>query len=260
VLARKLDFAWRVVGTGLAFACFLGGGFLLAAFAFPAINLFTRDAVHRRERHQGLVRSSFRLFIGTLTRLRILVVEFDDRGALGQGKGTIVIANHPSLIDVVLLAAQLPRVQCIVKRELWEHPLLGPMMRGNGYIPADLEPEALVAACGEALADGRCLIVFPEGTRTRPGEPVRFHRGFAHIATLLGADIQLFLITCTPTTLTKGEKWWAVPPRRPVFRVSSAGWLRADSWKETPHRPVAARAIVRRLERMYNERLAIGHA
>lgn len=255
-----LNFAWRVIGTGLAFAGFLSGGFLLAVFAFPAIDFFTQDTKLRRERHHALVRWAFQLFIGVLTRLGIMTVRLEKIAALSQSRGMIVVANHPTLIDVVLLSAVIPRVQCIVKRELWSSLFLGPVMRGNGYIPADLDPEALVAACREALDDGRCLIVFPEGTRTRPGEPVRFHRGFAHLATLLEADIQLLLITCTPTTLTKGEKWWQIPPHRPVFQVSPVGRLDAGSWRGNAHRSVTVRDIVRRLERFYNERLVGGYA
>jgi 1-acyl-sn-glycerol-3-phosphate acyltransferase len=260
VLLSHLNFAWRVIGTGLAFAGFLGGGFTLAVFAFPAIDFFTRDKKLRRERHHALIRWAFQLFIGVLTRLGIMTVRLEKIAALSQSKGTIVVANHPSLIDVVLISAAIPRVQCIVKRELWSSPFLGPVMRGNGYIPADLEPEALLVACREALADGRSLIVFPEGTRTRPGEPVRFHRGFAHIATLLEADIQLLLITCTPPTLTKGEKWWEIPAHRPVFQVSPVGRLDAKSWQGNAYRSVTVRDIVRRLERFYNERLVGGSA
>jgi hypothetical protein len=56
--------------------------------------------------------------------------------------------------------------------------------------------------------------------------------------------------------LTKGEKWWAIPPRRPHFRVSPAGWIRAASWQGENYRSRAARDIVRRVERFYNEQLA----
>src|SRR6185437_13650206 len=157
VLFSHLNFTWRVLGTGLGFVVFLGGGFLLAVLAFPAIDFLTRDTKLRRERHHVLIRWAFRLFIGVLTRLGIIAVRLEEIAALSQSRGTIVVATQPSLIDVVLISATIPRVQCIVKRELWSSPFLGPVMRANGYIRADLEPEALVAACREALADGRSL-------------------------------------------------------------------------------------------------------
>ena len=258
VLLRQLDFVWRLIGTGLGFVVFLGGGALLAGVVFPSIDLLTPEASQRRERYHALMRWAFRAFIGTLAGLRVIEIKIDDPVALLGSKGVIVVANHPTLIDIVLLSAFIPRAQCIVKRELWDSPFLGRLMRGSGYIPNDLEPEAIISACRVALADGRSLIVFPEGTRSRPGMKLRFHRGFAHLATLLGADIQLALISCTPPTLAKGEQWWAIPSRRPHFRVSPAGWIRAASWQGDGHRSLAARDIARRVERFYNEQLAAG--
>jgi 1-acyl-sn-glycerol-3-phosphate acyltransferase len=258
VLLRQFDFAWRLIGTGLGFVVFLGGGALLAVIAFPLIDLLTPEPSQRRERYHALIRRAFRAFVGMLAGLRVIELKIDDPGELRGSTGVIVVANHPTLIDIVLLSALIPRAQCIVKRELWDSPFLGRLMRGSGYIPNDLEPEALVFACRGALADGRSLIVFPEGTRSRPGMPLRFQRGFAHLATLLGADIQLAVISCAPPTLAKGEKWWEIPSRRPQFRVSPAGWIRAASWQGDGYRSVAAREIVRRVERFYNEQLATG--
>ena len=219
MLPRQLDFAWRLAGTGLGFVIFLGGGLLLAVIAIPLIDLLTPSATRRRERYHALIRQAFRMFLGTLAWLRVIELKIDDPATLRDSKSVIVVANHPTLIDIVLLSAFIPGAQCIVKRELWDSPFLGRLMRGCNYIPNDLEPEALVAACRAALADGRSLIIFPEGTRSRVAAPLRFQRGFAHLATLLGVDIQLALISCTPPTLAKGDKWWAIPPRRPSFRV-----------------------------------------
>lgn len=258
VSLRYLDCAWRLLGTGLGFVVFLGGGVLLAVLVFPTIDLLTPTASKRGERYQAWMRWTFRAFVGMLTGLRVIRVKIDDPSALRDSKGVIVVANHPTLIDIVLLSAFIPRVQCIVKRELWSSPFLGRLMRGAGYIPNDLEPEALVSACRDALTDRRSLIIFPEGTRSRPGVPLRFHRGFAHIATLLKADIQLAVISCVPPMLGKGVPWWQVPPRLPQFQVSSAGWIRAASWQGDGYRSVAARDVVRRVERFYNERLAAG--
>jgi 1-acyl-sn-glycerol-3-phosphate acyltransferase len=256
VLPRQLEFAWRLAGTGLGFVVFLGGGLLLAVIAFPLIDLLTPSAARRRKRYHALIRLAFRMFIGTLSSLRVIELKIDDPSALRDSKSVIVVANHPTLIDIVLLSAFIPSAQCIVKRELWDSPFLGRLMRGCDYIPNDLEPEALLSACRAALAEGRSLIIFPEGTRSRVGAPLRFQRGFAHIATSLGVDIQLAVISCTPHTLAKGDKWWAIPSRRPHFRVSPAGWIRTASWQGGGYRSLAARDIVRRAERFYNEQLA----
>lgn len=254
---RQLDFVWRLAGTGLAFAVFLAGGLFLAVVIFPVVGWVTPSS-RRRARYQHLLQFAFQTFVTILRFLRIIDVVIDDPTALRNSRGTIIVSNHPTLIDIVLLSALIPRAQCIVKRELWNSPFLGGIMRGCDYVPSDLEPEAMLAACRTALVDGRSLIIFPEGTRSRPGMPLRFRRGFAHIATLLDADIQLMTIDCDPPTLAKNDRWWTIPARRPRFRVSPAGWVRATSWRRDDHRSKVARGIARQLERFYNERVAAG--
>jgi 1-acyl-sn-glycerol-3-phosphate acyltransferase len=174
---------------------------------------------------------------------------------LNDGVGRLIIANHPTLLDVVLLMALNPRAQCIVKKELWENRYLGSVVRAAGYIRNDLEPEALLAACGAAMAEGNSLIVFPEGTRSQPGRSIRFRRGFANIATLLQSDILLVTITCDPSTLTKGETWWTIPPVRPRFRVAVGECVDVAGMLDSEYRSVAARKLVRFIEGYYAEQL-----
>ncbi len=252
-MRRRLDYTWRLVATGGAFAFIFFGGGLLAVTVLPLLALFPR---YRRERAQLLIHLAFRFYVEALQRLGLIRLQVDGAEKLNQCGGRLVVANHPSLLDVVMLMAMVPRAQCIVKHELWAHPLLGPLMRRAGYIRNDLEAEELIAACQAALAAGNILIVFPEGTRSRPGKPPRFRRGFANLATLTGAPIQLVVITCDPPTLVKGEPWWRIPSRPPLFRLMIGECLDADRYLKYSYRSVAARRLVQSLEQYYAEKLA----
>ena len=258
IVRERLDALWRLLGTGFAFAFLFGGGAVLALTAFPVVHLLTPPGPKRRARNQHLIHLIFRLYVCMLRTLRIIDLEVEGAEKLRDGTGRLVVANHPTLLDVVLLMAMIPRAQCIVKKELWSSPYLGAVVRGTGYIRNDLEPEELLEACRAALAQGDSLIIFPEGTRSVPGEPLRFRRGFANVATLLEAEIQLVTITCRPLTLVKGEKWWMIPPRRPLFRVVAGDRLDAKGWLGYEYRSRAARKLVRTLEEYYAERLANG--
>jgi 1-acyl-sn-glycerol-3-phosphate acyltransferase len=132
--------------------------------------------------------------------------------------GYLVIANHPSLIDVVFLVSLMPQVDCIVKRGLWQNPFLRWPVLWASYIP-NSEGEALVQDCAATLKRGNSLLVFPEGTRTVPGQPMRMQRGAAHIALAAGVDILPITITCTEPMLTKGYGWNRAPRRRPHFCI-----------------------------------------
>lgn len=260
MLAERLDTLWRRAATGFAFAFLFGGGAILAPTAFPLVALTCPPGETRRRRCQRVVHLMFRFYIRMLRILRVIDLEVEGTERLRDGRGKLVVANHPSLLDVVLLMALMPHAQCIVKKELWESRWLGGMVRGAGYIRNDLEPEALLEACRTALESGDGIIIFPEGTRTVPGEPVRFRRGFANVATLLEAEIQLVTIACTPPTLIKGEKWWMIPSRRPIFRVMVGDRLDVKGMLGYQYRSLAARKLVRSLEDYFAERLADGRA
>jgi len=254
----RLDRIYRTLGTGFFFAALFGGGAVIAVVAFPLIGLATREPRLQRERKQYLIHLLFRSYIAAMRRARLASFDFRGLEKLRDAPGRMLIANHPSLLDVVMLMALVPHAQCVVKQSLWESPYLGRLVKGVGYISNALPSEQLLAACRESIAEGACLIIFPEGTRTTPGEPMQLQRGFANIALLLGLDIQLVTITCTPPTLLKGQKWYVVPPRRPVFCVDVGEMLSVKHMLDDHERPLAARKLVRMVAASYKDKLANG--
>ena len=159
---ERLNYVKRLLGTGFAFLCFFGGGLLMALIVFPLIALLVRGTARRTQVIHNVIRQSFRMFVAMLEGIGILKLKVINRSALDDGRGRLVIANHPTLLDVVFLMALMPRVQCIVKGELWRHPFLGGVVRWAGYVRNDLEPDELLRACQESMAAGKNLIVFPK--------------------------------------------------------------------------------------------------
>lgn len=105
------------------------------------------------------------------------VLTYDIQGAERLGRpGQMIIANHPSLIDVVFLIGLVRRANCVVKKSLWENPFTRGPLRSTEYISNDGSMDMLDAAAN-ALQSGQTLIIFPEGTRTQPGQAPAFHRG-----------------------------------------------------------------------------------
>jgi 1-acyl-sn-glycerol-3-phosphate acyltransferase len=257
VLLSRLDHAWRIVATGLAFLALFLGGPIVAIFTMGVARLLLLAGSERAARMRYLIHCMFRLYIRALVVLRVIDVEMEGGAKLAGGGGRLIVANHPTLLDVVLLVALIPRAQCVVKSEHW-NGLLGPVMRAAGYIRNDLPAEDMLAASRAALDAGYHMIIFPEGTRSQPGQPLRFRRGFAHIATMLDAQIQLVVLTCNPPTLLKGEKWWQVPTRRPRFRVSVGNTITMNDIGVEEHRSLTTRKLVRHLEDYYTEQLANG--
>ncbi len=210
-LAARLNHAWRVVGTGISFAAFGIGGLLLGGLLFPLLFLIRR-VQRRRALARRLVQFSFASHVNLMRWLGLMTYEIHGRERL-QREGLLILANHPTLIDVVLLISQLPNADCVVKHAVACNPFMRGPVRAAGYV-ANSDGAGLVDDCIAAVRRGGNLVIFPEGTRTVPGQPLKLQRGAANIAVRGQLDITPVRITCTPPTLTKGQKWYRVPSRR----------------------------------------------
>ena len=159
--------------------------------------------------------------------------------------GLIVVANHPTLIDVVQLLAQIEHGNCIVKHAIWANPFLGGVMRAANYISND-NSEELLSSCVEALERGETLVIFPEATRTVSGQDMKFRRGAAQVALASGVPVQFVHFSCNPSTLTKAERWYNIPSKRPCFRMRVGDRLDPGEFQiHGERRSVASRRLTR---------------
>lgn len=136
-----------------------------------------------------------------------------------QIRSSIIVANHPSLIDVVILTAIIPKCMLIVKPALMRWPFLRPILRSL-CIVNDGNSTTLLERAQSAIEQGFNIIIFPEGTRTTPGKKNKLHRGAFHLAYRSGAPIVPIRIDTSQPFLTKEAPWWYVGEHCPVFTLT----------------------------------------
>lgn len=215
-MIRKLDYWRRLACKAVCFFFFGLGSLLIGAIVYPAILLFLRESATLRRATRGLIRGSFFFFVNLMKFFGLIRVEFANPEALIGSKGMIIVANHPSLIDVVILGSRIPQADCIVKRSLWDTPFVRLIVR-RSYIPNSLGFEETARLCGTSLAEGNSLLVFPEGTRTKAGKRPRLGRGAARIALFTGRDILPVRISSNDVRgLRKGDPFLSLPRSGPV--------------------------------------------
>lgn len=185
---------------------------------FPTLALISFKEKTLRSRMRKVIQDSFRLFFAFLHYGRLFDFQVEGLEKVQKDRGVILVANHPSLIDVVALISLMPNVSCIVKKALFYNPFLKGVVSKAGYIPND-ESEGILDLCRESLDRGDNIIIFPEGTRSIPGKSLNLKRGAAQIAVRLGVPVRVAKITVNPPTLTKGEPWYKIPPKRALFKV-----------------------------------------
>ena len=256
-MIKRLSYLWRLFWTLVAFGVLGFGGFIFAVTLIPMATIFIRDQDARNRRALSIIRESFRIYVLMLRVLGVVKLSVIGGAKLDNCRGKLIVANHPTLLDIVLLVALLPDTKCVVKAQLFGSRLMSPIVRAAGYIRNDCEPEVLIEKCRETLAAGYNLVIFPEGTRSVPGKPLHFQRGFAHIATTTGANLQPILITCEPITLVKGEPYYKIPNMRPNFRIEVGDEIDTKQFlnRGAQSRARRARALVSYLEADYGSRL-----
>lgn len=245
--------------TGISFLIFGAGSLNLAFAVLPLILLLSPEQPLRRKRIQRTISWHFRLFLKwvqacKLMRLNITGVEQLQRVS-DSHQGTLVIANHPTLIDVMVLMAYLPDVDCVVKAGLYRNFFLRKIVKAAGYIP-NSDPQKLLEDCARTLNEGRNLIIFPEGTRTMPGSPLHFQRGVSHIALQAGGDIRPIYLHCEPATLGKHQKWYDIPDTAFVFSVRVGERIAVTPWLDDQPIGVQTRRLTHYLEQHYLKELS----
>jgi len=249
----KLNYLWRLFATALSFLSFGVGGMIIAITILPAVWIMRRDPVERRILGKRYVQLSFRLFIEFMRVMGVLRYRMVNFDKLKGRHGALIVANHPSLIDVIFLVAFVNQADCVVKRSLKTNPATRGPISAAGYL-INAGGESLLEACRDSLTSGNNLIIFPEGTRTVPGRELMLQRGAANIALRAQVNMTPVLIRCEPTTLTKAEKWYQIPPRRFTMELTVLDDIDvAEVVREAPNKTMASRLLTDYLTRFFTQ-------
>ena len=251
----KLGYLWRLLATGFSFFSFGVGGLLLWVFVFPVLSLLPGTPGQKVSRGQKIVCYSFYLFIGLMHRLGVMTYDIVGLDKLNR-PGQLIIANHPTLVDIVFLISRIKQASCIVKASLWQNPFMrGPIVNA-GYI-SNGDPEHMIVECVAWLRSGGSMIIFPEGTRSLPGKPYRFQRGAAAIALQANTLVTPVTLTCHPSTLTKAERWYQIPERRFHLTLQVGEDIALDEFVCISPKSIAVRRFTQYLQDYFTKQRAV---
>ena len=127
-----------------------------------------------------------------------------------RGKSQVFMANHQSDFDILITLAYVPgQFRWIAKKELFAIPVFGRAMKGAGYIEIDRQnhEKALLSLDQAALRirEGKSVMTFPEGTRSRDGEIKAFKQGTFYLAIQSGVPIIPISIIGSGEIMPKGS-------------------------------------------------------
>jgi 1-acyl-sn-glycerol-3-phosphate acyltransferase len=179
---EKIRYIRRILAKLFCFAFFGICSLILAILLFPIIHIITG---FNERRFKIFVRKFnhqyFKIFVKIAELLGAIRLTVENRDSLKNLRSKVVIANHPSLFDVVILFSLIPNANCIVKGELIQNKFISLIIK-NLYIPNNIPFEDQLEMAKSSMDEGNNLIIFPEGTRSKPGEPWEFKKGAARFA------------------------------------------------------------------------------
>lgn len=202
-----------------------------------------------RNLSRDIVFYSWRFFVYCTRILGYLQCEY--RGFENLGKsGQIIIANHPSLLDVVLILSRIRRINCIIKADLCKNIFLFAAIKASGYIP-NTANESLLENSISTLKNGESLLIFPEGTRTK--KSIIFHKAASYIAINGAKSLVVIFIKMHPRSLKKGAKWYETPKNRINFCLSVGEILDLSQFECGLSPPLRVRKLHKKLGEIYDK-------
>jgi 1-acyl-sn-glycerol-3-phosphate acyltransferase len=252
----KLYKLWLSAGIALAGISFMMIALFYAVIVFPILMLVPATAQIRRRRVRRVIQYSFASFLRCCVASKLLKPPaIAGLEIVRETGGCIIIANHPTLFDVVVLGSLTEGFNCIVKRSLRSDPFLAGGIHAAGLIVADNGPQEIIRQATETLAEGQPVIIFPEGTRSPRGGVNPFSRGAAHLALRTSAPVVLATLNCDPPVFAKYRK---VSPLAAAvqFTVTFSRYSDDDVQRdEGIPLPVRARRITQELEQFFSRQI-----
>lgn len=160
--------------------CILAQIYMLVLMVLPLKRTTKKLAFHR------MVYRFTRLFLSTM-----ITVKTVRKNPYGEdySKPAVIIANHQSFIDILLLLSTTPKIVMVTNSWVWNSPFFGWIVRYADFHHSADGYEALAERLQQRISEGYSVVIFPEGTRSADCSVQRFHKGAFYLAQLLKLDI-----------------------------------------------------------------------
>ncbi len=243
-------YVWHITVKISSFVLFGAGTVAISIVVFPVMLMIFWGRRRFKRAARRFISAMFRFFTWYMSFLHGSRFKTSDDAAFKNLGGCIVAANHPSLLDVVVLISRIPHADCIVNASLSGKNIVHVITRAL-YISNNLPYPELIEKCRKSLSEGNTLIIFPEGTRSLPSGQNPFKKGAARVALATGCPIvPVFMGGNDKVGLRKHDPMLKFHPSDMYrYNLYIKEPLTTDEYRDLPE-PVAARRITKKLQKI----------
>jgi len=205
---------------------------MLIASSWLALRFFLMARKSRTSYIRNAITVSYHRYFAALHFLHIFRFDLTALDKLRGEKGLILTANHPALMDALLIISRLPNVVCVMKAQVLRNVMFGAGAKMAGYISNESIRNIIKESTRELQA-GSLLLLFPEGTRSGNNKIQPFQGTVGAIARRTGCPVQSIFIEIDTEFLGKGWRPWHIPqfPINIRIRVGKRFIAKDDSKK-----------------------------
>jgi 1-acyl-sn-glycerol-3-phosphate acyltransferase len=220
--------------SAVLYTYFVVSFFLPFCWIYLFFHLFSRN---REVRFQKTTHLFYRGFF-FLVRIIMPWVKIRIGDDVRSIRSSVIVSNHLSYLDPILLISLYARHKTIVKNTFFHYPFFSWVLTGSNYVPSSASGEEAsmvirnLETMQDFLASGGNLFVFPEGTRSRDGTLGAFNKGAFTIARKCQAPIQVLRIRNTHRLFPPGGLLWNAGDKITVT-VDQIGTLSAESIRQS---------------------------
>ncbi|RIY31642.1 1-acyl-sn-glycerol-3-phosphate acyltransferase [Psittacicella hinzii] len=249
-MVQKLAYGIRLIGTLFGFVFFGVVGFLLNIYLhFRYARKYPHADLKTQLEARKFVSKIWGLLVKFLTWNRVIECHFHGIEKLGR-PGQLILANHPTLLDIVIVFSKANTINCIVKKSLLNNYSMRGAIKACGFIP-NTESEDLLDTCHQVLTE-QALLIFPEGTRTGEDNLVKLHRGAVSIGLRSAKVITPVIIKASPPSLKKNQPWYHIARKTVRYDIIVADDIDPQERLKEKPLPLAARKLNKELEELFN--------
>jgi len=234
-------------------------GYFTLGFVLLFAPRYAAAALRRVDREAAFQRLNCLFFQGFFRLLGLITpgVTLNIRDEVRTIRSSVIVCNHLSYLDPILLISLFGKQKTIVKNAFFNVPVFSWILRQSGYIPSQAGDDytslmiSNVENIREYLASGGNLFIFPEGTRSRTGRLGPFNKGAFSIARYCRAPIQCLMIRNTNRLFVPGR-----------FRFNTCVPVAIDAEKISTFEPdygdpaFRLSALIGEIRELYERRLA----